>query len=548
MNATFPYFTIEARDAGDSSCNRTVWSIAWSCFITVFTCTWVAIHPNAASEREESKVVAIRRIGLMITMFLVPEMVICWALRQSLLAGYYAKIYEKNPSKIKWKKGHGFFLMMGGFTYYNERDELEILTAKKMEALYNEGKIEWPRVTAKQIRDRSKADPLAKFIVIGQTIWFCLQVIVRLATHLVVTELEISTFAFAVLNLIVYVLWWDKPFDVRSHIIVPSRNSPAAKFRRIPETTQNAEQPNPDIQQQAPDAQQSTTERPDDSDAFDESTTELPSILGFWPYVCHIISDAAKWLGSSLCDIIMGVFNRLRPRHDKTPTLPVAVSDTPGPSPPTSDRVLSPPKIRWRPYLRGKFQKIWTALCDADLDGVLACLALYLALLHGLFGAPFVNHYVEKGHQTTSGDRYNTEDAKKRHPLCGWLFNFSTQLIVVGLIGSIFGGVHLIAWGFHFPTEAEMWLWRSCSLALILPPFLFQIGSIIKKIFNSKFEVKKGWQETVVMWLGTLFMVICAASYMTARGIISILPIVALRDAPPGAFVNIQWTSLIPHI
>lgn len=122
---------------------------------------------------------------------------------------------------------------MGGFTYRNDNDKLEILTAEKMEKLYNEDTIDWPSVTAPQIRDRSKADPLGKFIVIGQTIWFCLQIVARLATGLVVTELEISTFAFVSLNLIVYVLWWHKPYDVQSHIFVPRKDKDVPKVAEV---------------------------------------------------------------------------------------------------------------------------------------------------------------------------------------------------------------------------------------------------------------------------------------------------------------------------
>ncbi|KAF9035608.1 hypothetical protein BJ165DRAFT_1510135 [Panaeolus papilionaceus] len=50
METTSSYFHIFPRDTGDTSCNRSTWSIAWTCLLTFFTCNWVAIHPNAASE------------------------------------------------------------------------------------------------------------------------------------------------------------------------------------------------------------------------------------------------------------------------------------------------------------------------------------------------------------------------------------------------------------------------------------------------------------------------------------------------------------------
>ncbi|KDQ52623.1 hypothetical protein JAAARDRAFT_198241 [Jaapia argillacea MUCL 33604] len=48
-----------------------------------------------------------------------------------------------------------------------------------------------------------------------QTIWFILQCAARWYEHLPITELEIATLAFTMLNLITYAFWWNKLADVR---------------------------------------------------------------------------------------------------------------------------------------------------------------------------------------------------------------------------------------------------------------------------------------------------------------------------------------------
>jgi hypothetical protein len=107
---------------------------------------------------------------------------------------------------------------MGGFVYGTE-----VLSFTRIEELVEQNEIEYPIVSREEIQDRSKGDAITKALVVLQTTWFLLQCAVRASQHLAVTELELATAAFAVLSIIVYVLWWDKPLDVHCHIKVQRR-------------------------------------------------------------------------------------------------------------------------------------------------------------------------------------------------------------------------------------------------------------------------------------------------------------------------------------
>lgn len=72
--------------------------------------------------------------------------------------------------------------------------------------------------TEREIRDRSKGDGLTKALVVGQTTWFLIQCLARWQQHLVVTELELVTAAFAVLNAVIYFMWWNKPQDATTAV------------------------------------------------------------------------------------------------------------------------------------------------------------------------------------------------------------------------------------------------------------------------------------------------------------------------------------------
>ncbi|PPR01398.1 hypothetical protein CVT24_006237 [Panaeolus cyanescens] len=375
---------------------------------------------------------------------------------------------------------------MGGFSYYDENQELQVLHAREMERLYNEDIIEWPRVTTKQIKDHSKNDYIVKTIALVQTTWFCVQVIVRLATNLVVTELEISTMAFAVLNLFVYILWWNKPFDVRTPIVVPGKYSPSVRYKSASPLEWRELRPEEDI------------------DA-------LPLNL----YLQQIRTSIKQTLG--IC---------------------CSKPESENPENVVRKKVLA------MPYLKRKLGEVVQAIRHPFKgDNV---------LVNGLLGSPFVTYHVEKGytHHWSEPDCYDTPAARARHPLCGRLFAFLNQFRVLCLISGTFGAIHFVAWSFTFLTVAEMWLWRACSIALTVSSIFFLVNNQYCRRRTVAIESgdSYGFSKRILRFFGFLTLLSYGLLYATARIIIAILPLIALRRLPPGAYVDIQWTSLIPHL
>ena len=81
--------------------------------------------------------------------------------------------------------------------------------------------------TEAEIKDRGKSDWLAKSVVLLQTSWFVIQCIARGIKHLPVTHLEIVTLAYAAMNFVIYVFWWNKPLNI---------NRPVRVFRKLGES------------------------------------------------------------------------------------------------------------------------------------------------------------------------------------------------------------------------------------------------------------------------------------------------------------------------
>jgi hypothetical protein len=64
------------------------------------------------------------------------------------------------------------------------------------------------------IQDKSKTDWLAKTLVLLQTGWFMIQCIARGIAHLPLSELEVVTLAYTIMNVAIYIALWDKPRNV----------------------------------------------------------------------------------------------------------------------------------------------------------------------------------------------------------------------------------------------------------------------------------------------------------------------------------------------
>ena len=217
---------------------RSIWNILWSCLATLFACSWVSVHPNIPGPNESWCRVFLRRLELMFWAVIGPEMIITWALRQWSSARRLEKLYKGELSSLihsiypqilnhkiltldrGWTQTHGYFIVMGGFMLFEGNVAKGVLSPERFSELLTTGKIEFPTVTLEEIEDRSKADGFSKTIALGQTLWFVAQCLSRRAQHLDLTLVELLTLSLAVLNGVMYFLWWHKSLDVRCPVRV----------------------------------------------------------------------------------------------------------------------------------------------------------------------------------------------------------------------------------------------------------------------------------------------------------------------------------------
>ncbi|KAF7362899.1 hypothetical protein MVEN_00640500 [Mycena venus] len=192
---------------------RKLFDIVWGCLATIFASTWVSVHPNVPDSRQGVLKATTRRLGMMFIAIIAPELIVFFAARQLAVARAFARDYKVSLA-------HGFFFSMGGFVSRCDGHPITTVTQLRDAHLGPEYCSDIQQTQREDIADRSKGDALSKGIALLQGLWFILQIIARLAQRLPISELEVTTLAFAVVNMFTWVLWWHKPLDVRQPILI----------------------------------------------------------------------------------------------------------------------------------------------------------------------------------------------------------------------------------------------------------------------------------------------------------------------------------------
>ncbi|KAF3941305.1 hypothetical protein ABW19_dt0201742 [Dactylella cylindrospora] len=187
-------------------------SLVWSCLVTLFLCSWTAVHPNVWG-RVSLWRRALKRTYYMFLALMFPEVVIGVALLQLLEARELSKRMKY------WSLPVSFYVLCDGLRFRGTDGDQIFLGADELPNVEGEYGIQID-IAMDDIQDRSNADEISKTVVCFQISWLFIQTITRYAQGLVVTPLELFTFATIISSVVVYVLWWYKPQDISTRTII----------------------------------------------------------------------------------------------------------------------------------------------------------------------------------------------------------------------------------------------------------------------------------------------------------------------------------------
>jgi hypothetical protein len=118
---------------------------------------------------------------------------------------------------------------MGGFVMQQNHDNnalsrsCQVLSSKLLETFHTE-LTSWPTLSDEEIEDHSKANWLVKGFASIQIVWFVVQLIARWAQGLSVSTLELFTLGIVFCAILIFVAYWEKPYEIQIPITLHATN------------------------------------------------------------------------------------------------------------------------------------------------------------------------------------------------------------------------------------------------------------------------------------------------------------------------------------
>ncbi|KAF8252537.1 hypothetical protein K440DRAFT_631337 [Wilcoxina mikolae CBS 423.85] len=135
------------------------------------------------------------------------------------------------------------------------------------------------------------------------------------------------------------------------------------------------------------------------------------------------------------------------------------------------------------------------------------------------------------------------------------------------LLCAAYGGIHMAAWNFQFPTQVEHSLWKvACITAvcgsMVTPAWVLLVSRMdgTEPDISSEFQtamsrlgdawrlINSGKRIEYGFFIPTVFGVVMTPFFLVARVAIVIEAFLSMRAVPAGAYAEIPWTSYFPHV
>ncbi|RPA72644.1 hypothetical protein BJ508DRAFT_69269 [Ascobolus immersus RN42] len=139
-----------------------------------------------------------------------------------------------NEHETTWTRAHSFLVNMGGLALStcDESGNSFVpdvawirVTPEGARYIYERDPEVLKAIRKEHVQDKGKASGLVKAIVIIQTIFFLTRCIVRLSKQMGLAPIEVNTAMHVISAVLMNMLWWDKPYDVQTPIIIKDKNS-----------------------------------------------------------------------------------------------------------------------------------------------------------------------------------------------------------------------------------------------------------------------------------------------------------------------------------
>jgi len=191
-------------------------NILWTCLTTLFLCTWTGQHLNIPNPKDSRLKKLLRKVGWMIFTAIAPEYTTVNALYQYVQARRSVAAVKAQFGYEWWTMMHTYYALMGGLVVQSADGARYGFTWIDLRWLWQINVIDLSDMERKDIKDRSKADAMAKGFNCAQAAWFLIQIIGRLFQRLPFTTLEMSIIPLIGSTFLTYFFYWEKPLDLET--------------------------------------------------------------------------------------------------------------------------------------------------------------------------------------------------------------------------------------------------------------------------------------------------------------------------------------------
>ena len=463
---------------------------------------------------------------------------------------------------------YGHYAVMGGFVVdvSHMHDYLSRLTISPKGIAFLAKHGHFLKVSDYTIHDKSKADLLAKLLVILQVSWILGQTVARKALGFPITLLELHTLIHVAIAMAMYGLWFRKPMDIRDPTWVDAsqfqdlialmlvRNYRfGARFAcegreglpiQSDEQSFQVESESAYLHfySETPTSPKSKRQPSQDMDISHEPVVWQHPARQYWPNAKPDIITHEPKQGFD--------FNLESPYHSPAVCSLLsgqALSCGLGPAPSARSRCRFPPQHkndgRIQISLSSRDVRRWNLAAQAlqRLDEPLHLDSLDSSVNYFTFHAP--NIFLDRKGLQAGFYGY----------FCAWA---SGGLIAALCICLFYGAAHTTAWNFEFPTYTEQLLWKIACLDIMggviseLAMFSFAVflhehdlHNLLAAIFTREPGIMAYLYRAVIL-VGVLNIPL----FLLSRLYIIVETFASLRYAPEGVYSTIGWAEYIPHL
>ena len=273
---------------------RGTWSLLWSCFATIFICTWSVLHLDVPNDHDPWFLLSQKVLFMLLTV-IAPEYTL-WDAATRFFEARGLSNHLRRQGKRDWTLTHILFALTEGFWIRPIRGSDKVCKADELTKLIESGAIKGPSISEEELKSRGKSDWIVKLVAVLQIIWFVVQTLVRAIQKYQVTALEIMTVGFVLCSIFTYGFYRHLPQDVEYPILLRIQDTNTTENETMPE--QDSMKPNTAAEREST-GLISPVVATDETDS-DLSTTYSPSkITENIPYI--LLGLFASGFGATHC-------------------------------------------------------------------------------------------------------------------------------------------------------------------------------------------------------------------------------------------------------